>query len=69
MLEKAKEELKKLEYKNRTWHSEWMRQQSIWDEIAMNINGAAIDKEDKIEVELWSLVMDLFKKKYRQDAI
>jgi len=69
MLEKAKKELERLEYKNRTWNSEWMRQQSISDEIAMNINGAVITKEDKEEVKLWCLVMDLFNEKYKQDDI
>ena len=62
MLEKAKIELEKLEYKNRTWNSEWMRQQSIWDEIALYINSYYQDSE---EVKFWCLVMELFKEKYR----
>jgi hypothetical protein len=69
MIEEAKKKLEKLEYKNRTWHSEWMRQQSIWDEIAMNINEASIDKDDKEAVKFWCLVMDLFKEKYRSNDI
>jgi len=69
MLEEAKKELEKLEHQNRTWNSEWMRQQSIWDEIAMNCNSYALVKCDLEKVKLWVLVMELFREKYRQDYI
>ena len=58
-LEQAKNELEKIEYQNRTWDSKFMREQSIWDEIAMQINSSTGEKKKH-----WSLVMDLYKEKY-----
>jgi hypothetical protein len=60
MLEQAKKELKKIEYQKRTWDSKFMREQAIWDEIAMQINSYTGKNK-----EYWCLVMDLYKAKYR----
>ena len=34
--DKAKKELQRIEYKNRTWIDDFSRKRSIWDEIALN---------------------------------
>jgi hypothetical protein len=60
MLEQAKKELEKIEYQNRTWNNKFIREQSIWDEIAMQINSYTGKKQ-----KVWCLVMDLYHKKYR----
>jgi hypothetical protein len=59
----AKQELKTIEHKNRTWRNKFMREQSIWNEIAMQINSTK-DKENKH----WCLVMDLYRDKYLDNA-
>ena len=59
-IEKAKKELQEIEYENRTWESKFMREQSIWDEIAMQINSYTGEKQ-----KYWELVMDLYKAKYK----
>ena len=61
MIEEAKKELEKIEYRNRTWNSKFMREQAIWDEIAMQINSYTGEKQ-----KYWCLVMDLYKEKCRQ---
>jgi hypothetical protein len=60
-MEEEKKELEKIEHKNRNWTSSFMREQSIWDEISMNIN--SYTGKDQ---EYWFRVMDLYKEKYRQ---
>jgi hypothetical protein len=60
MLEQAKKELEKIEYQNRTWNSKFIREQAIWDEIAMQINSYTGEKQKG-----WRLVMDLYHKKYK----
>jgi hypothetical protein len=59
MLEEAKKELEKIEYQNRTWKSKFIREQSIWDDIAEEINDCTGKKQ-----KFWSLVMDLYHQKY-----
>ncbi len=56
----AKKELERIEYQKRTWNSKFMREQAIWDEIAMQINS---NKGD--ELKHWCLVMDLYQEKYK----
>lgn len=51
-------ELKKIEHTKRTWRSKFMREQAIWDEIAMQINSSTGKKKED-----WCRVMDLYKKK------
>ena len=58
--EEAKKELEKIEYKNRTWQSEFSKQMSIWEEIAERINSCK-GKEKKY----WGLVMSLYNQKYK----
>ena len=60
MKDKAKKELERIEYKNRTWVNDFIRKQSIWDEISENFCGS----KGK-DYEYWSLVMDLYHEKYR----
>jgi len=60
-MEQEKKELERIEYQKRTWNSEFIREQAIWDEIAMQINSYTGKKQ-----EYWCRVMDLYKKKYRQ---
>ena len=62
MIEDAKKTLEKLEYKNRTWKSEFYKERSIFDEILMYCCSS-----DKETVIYWTLVMDLFKEKYKWD--
>jgi hypothetical protein len=59
IIEKAKKELQEIEYQNRTWESKFMKQQSIWDEIAMQINSYTGEEQ-----KYWGLVMDLYHQKY-----
>jgi hypothetical protein len=54
--QKAFEEIEKM---NETWKSEWMKRQSIWDYITMQINSYTGEKQN-----FWIRVMDLFKLKY-----
>lgn len=60
MLEDAQKELEKIEYLQRTWDSEFMRQQAIWEKIVIKINSHTGEKQ-----KFWELVMDLYHKKYR----
>ena len=59
-MESEKKELERIEHKNRTWRNQFMKEQSIFDEISMQINSCT-GKEQKY----WCRVMDLFKQKYR----
>ena len=61
MKEEAKKELEKIEYQKRTWNSKFIREQCIWDEIAMQINSYTGEKK-----KYWCLVMDLYHEKYSQ---
>ena len=54
----ATKELEKIEYKNRTWRSDIMRNNSIWEAIAVEINSHK-GKEQKF----WIEVMDLHNSK------
>jgi hypothetical protein len=60
LLEQAKKELEKIEYKKRTWKSDLMREMDIWECIACEINSYTGKKQ-----KYWLLVMDLFNEKYR----
>lgn len=60
--QKAKIKLEEIEYKNRTWISDFMRKQSIFDEILMNL--CSYTKESE-EFKVWCLVMDLYNEKYK----
>jgi hypothetical protein len=60
MLEDAQKELEKIEYQKRSWNSKFIREQAIWDEIAMQINSYTGKKQ-----KFWCLVMELYHKKYR----
>ena len=61
--ERAQAELERIEYKNRTWKSKFIREQSIWDEIAMQINSYKGKEHD-----YWCMVMRLYHKKYSKDS-
>jgi hypothetical protein len=57
----AIKDFEQIEYQKRTWNSKFMREQDIWETIAFNLNSTT-GKEHKH----WSLVMDLYHKKYKQ---
>ena len=59
-MEEEKKELERIEYKKRTWKSEFARKMEIWEEIAMNINSYSGNKKD-----YWCRVMDLYNEKYK----
>lgn len=59
-MEQEQKELEKIEHQKRTWNSKFMREQAIWDEIAIQINSYTGRK-----YEYWCRVMDLYKEKYR----
>jgi len=61
MNDKAKKELERIEYKNRTWINDLSRKQSIWDEIALNFCSSKGN-----DLKYWGLVMDLYHEKYRK---
>jgi hypothetical protein len=52
--------LEQIEYKKRTWKSEIMKSNDIWEYIAEMINST----KGK-ELKYWCEVMDLYHKKYR----
>jgi hypothetical protein len=60
IVEEAKKVLAEIEYKNRTWKSDFARVQSIFENIAMEINSCNSKKQ-----KFWCLVMDLYREKYR----
>ncbi len=60
IIEEAKKALAEIEYKNRTWKSDFARVQEIWENIAIEINSCKGKKQ-----KFWGLVMDLYKQKYR----
>lgn len=60
IIEQAKNALAEIEYKNRTWKSDFARVQEIWENIAIEINSCKGKKQ-----KFWGLVMDLYKEKYR----
>jgi len=62
MIEDAKRKLQEIEYSKRTWKSEFIREQEIWDEIAMNLCSY---KDEDTEHKFWIMVMDLYHQKYR----
>jgi hypothetical protein len=61
MLEKAKIELERIELKNKSWDSQFMREHNIWEEIAMQINSHTGKKQNH-----WCMVMNLFNMKYKK---
>jgi hypothetical protein len=58
----AQEELESIEYQKRTWNSKVFREREMWEEIAMQLNSTKGE-----EHKHWSLVMDLYHEKYRQN--
>ena len=52
------ETLKRIEHENRNWKNKFMREQSIWNDIATQINST----KGK-EKQCWCDVMDLHKQK------
>jgi len=59
-----KETLKRIEHENRTWKNKFMRDQAIWEDIAMQINSTK--GKERLQ---WCKVMDLYKQKQlRQDG-
>ena len=52
--------LQEIESQSESWKSKWMKEQWIFDEIAMEINSHT--GKDR---EFWGRVMDLYKNKYR----
>ena len=62
--QKAKIKFEEIEYENRTWISDFMRKQSIWDEILMNLCSYTKESESE-EFKVWCLVMDLYNEKYK----
>tara|TARA_R110000772_G_scaffold268551_1_gene396064 strand:+ start:3024 stop:3200 length:177 start_codon:yes stop_codon:yes gene_type:complete len=58
-MEEERKELESIEHQKRTYKSKFMREQAIWDEIAMNINGYKGKKQ-----KYWCRVMELYNKKY-----
>lgn len=58
----AEKELKVIEYRHKNTRSDFAREMDIWEDIAFNINNPDQSNE---EYNLWCLVMDLFKEKYR----
>jgi len=58
----AKKELKRIEYSKRTWKNKFIREQEIWDEIALQLCG----DDDGWEKDYWEIVMELYHKKYSQ---
>ena len=63
--QKAKIKLEEIEYKNRTWRSDFMREQSIWDEILMNLCSYQEESESE-QFKFWCLVMGLYEEKYKK---
>jgi len=59
-MKQEKIELERIEQENTTWKNQFMKEQSIWDYIAMQINSHAGEKK-----KYWCRVMDLYHKKYR----
>jgi hypothetical protein len=62
MLEDAKKELEKIEYRNRTFKSKVFREQSILMDIIMEINSHTGKKQ-----QFWGKVRDLYDAKYCND--
>jgi len=60
IIKEAKKELKRIEYSKRTWKSKFIREQEIWDEIALNL----CSYSDGWEKDYWEHVMELYNKKY-----
>ena len=59
IIEKAKKELQEIEYQNRTWESKFIKERSIWDDIAIQICSHTGEEQKH-----WCLVMDLYHQKY-----
>jgi hypothetical protein len=62
MLIEAKKELKRIEHDKRTWKSKFIREQEIWDEIAIQV----CSNYEGWEKAYWDLVAELYHKKYSQ---
>jgi hypothetical protein len=65
-MENEQRELEEIEYRNRTWKNEFLREHSIWEQIAMQINSNEHTDEERA---YWGRVMDLYHKKYRGNDI
>lgn len=62
--QKALETLEALEKSYQSINSKFWREMEIWEEIAMQLNSNLSKSQQKH----WCLVMDLYNKKYRNDA-
>jgi hypothetical protein len=63
-IEDAIKEFENIEYRNRTWRSQFMKEMNIWETIAFNLNSS-----EGAEYKHWVLVMDLYHKKYKQEKV
>ena len=57
-MKEVEQALERIEYANRTFRSDFAREQAIWEDIAMNINSCEGEEQ-----KFWLKVMDLYKKK------